>query len=48
MVAILSSCAGYGTYVPSLLLSDALNKKGISNKVFVYEYFLTVINEQSF
>jgi|GEM_PF-3143735 len=39
MVAILSSCAGYGTYVPSLLLSDALNKKGISNKVFVYEYF---------
>lgn len=47
-VAILSSCAGYGTYVPSLLLSNELSSKGILNKVFVYESFFNDSEKKKF
>ena len=40
-IAILSSCAGFGTYTPSLLLRDELNDINVDTTVFVYETFLS-------
>ncbi len=39
MIAILSSCSGYGTYVPALRISEELSENNIKNEVFVYENY---------
>ena len=47
-IAILSSCAGFGTYTPSLLLRDELNDINVDTTVFVYETFLSETKKQQF
>ena len=36
-IAIFSSCAGFGTYTPSLNLRDELYEGGIESSVYVLE-----------
>lgn len=47
-VAIFSSCAGYGTYTPALVLQRELSARGVPAKLFVYETFLSEEQQSRF
>ena len=40
-IAIFSSCAGFGTYTPSLNLRDELYEGGIESSVYVFETYFS-------
>lgn len=46
-IAILCSCAGFGTYTPALLLRDELKETGAEVELFVFENYLSNEGKES-
>lgn len=47
-IAIFCSCAGYGTYIPSLLLQKELMQYGCNTRIYVFEDFFTAERKERF
>lgn len=46
-IAMLCSCAGFGTYTPCLLLKKELEEQGFEAKVFVFEHYISGKNNRA-